>query len=142
MEQVKLTNRDLLNMYTALDTLGKRSMANVGADLKVGRLIKSIAPFADPLIAARNKIATDVMKDKKLEEMTIAEINKMNLEIMEKQKEIDDLSFTIELPLQFAIKEIDLPKEKTGSEGWKNADGLGNIVSSLGPLYIWDEEKK
>ena len=138
MADVTLTNRELFRMYVALRKLGERRMATVGADLKVGRLLRVLAPLVEPLDVVKQKVVKDVLLAVAGKDITPEARSLMNLTVAEMQTAIDLDTVEAALPLQFALKEADLPKRKSGEEDDPNATGLGGLIADLGPLFLLD----
>ena len=134
-ETMTLTNRELWRMYAALKLLGNRRMANVGADLKVGRMLRVLAPLAEPLESAKQHAVQDVIKAAPPDATGLA-LSRVNLAGAAAQLAVDEATVEVALPLAFALREADLPKEQSGEEGWRNAAGLGALMTDLGPLFI------
>ena len=135
---ITLTNRELFRMYSALKTLGNRRMATVGADLKVGRLLRVLGPLVEPLDAVKRRAAQDVLEAAPKDATGIA-LSLLNMASVAAQEAIDLDTVEAALPLQFALKEADLPKRKAGDEDDPNATGLGALVADLGPLFVMPE---
>ena len=133
-----LTNRALFRMYVALKTLGNRRMATVGADLKVGRLLRALAPLVEPLDAVKRRAAQDVLGAAP-KDVTGIPLSLVNLAAVAAQEAIELDTVDAALPLQFALKEADLPKRKSGDEDDPNATGIGALVADLGPLFLMPE---
>jgi hypothetical protein len=126
-------------MQAALAVLGNRRMANIGADLKVARLLRALAPYAEPLEAVKRAASLAVVDElPEGAEFTALQEQVLGMRIAEKQTELDNQEIEIEVPLSYALKESDLPKEMTGADGWKNTAQLGAIISDLGSLYLMD----
>jgi len=141
-ESVKMTNRELQRIWNAATVLANRKMANVGADLKVGRLQKSLQIYAEPLDKARRSVAADILGASNLDDMPDLRRQLTSLKIEAAESDLLDMEVEVTIPLAYALKEADLPKEQTGSDGWKNAGGLGILTANLGILFVWDEETK
>ena len=137
-----MTNGELQRIRTALVMLGNRKMANLGADLKVARLLRFLEPYGEPLETLKKSVAMEMYRAEVPDGATLTSIQEqvLFLAIGEKQAEVDALEVAIELPVQFALKEADLPKELAGKEGALNAAGLGALVADLGPLYVMMDE--
>ena len=139
-ESLRMTNGSLQRMYAALAVLGNRRMASLAADLKVARLLRVLAPHVEPLETLKRGIVLDLAaglpKDAALsntrEQLLVMTIGA-------RQAELDAETVEIDLPIVYALRETDLPKEMTGADGWKNSSQLGAIVADLGPLYNLDE---
>ncbi len=135
MQSTALTYRQLSRMFNAIVMLGNRSMANVGADLKVARFIRALQPEAVALAKKREELrAPPAQEDKPALPAPAPE------EIARLERALLDERFEVALPLAFRLTEADLPKEKTGADGWKNADGLGAIVADLELLFDLSDE--
>ena len=139
MESVTVTNRELFRMYMALRKLGERKMATVGADLKVGRMQRALAPLVEPLDVVKQKVVKDVLLAVAGKDITPEARSLINLTVAEMQTAIDLDTVEAALPLQFALKEADLPKRKSGEEDDPNATGIGALVADLGPLFVMPE---
>ncbi|HXG69475.1 MAG TPA: hypothetical protein VNJ04_02560 [Gemmatimonadaceae bacterium] len=137
---LKLTNKQVLAMSNALRNLGNRKMGSVTADLKVGRLIRLLAPHAEPIAETRQKIATDLIGDRDIEEMSVGESNLLASKMSAAQTELDMAECEIDLPASLKLTLADLPKERTGDDGWKNATQLGAITADLGQFYDFPAE--
>jgi hypothetical protein len=137
-EAVKVTNRDLWRMFNALRTLANRRMGNVGADLKVARMLGVLGPLAEPIGGVKQRAVKEALGSAG-KDTTGAALSLLNIRAAEAQEEIDAALVEVELPVRFALKEADLPKEMSGEAGWQNAAGLGALVADLGPLYVWPE---
>lgn len=140
-ESVKMTNRELQRNYNSVTVLANRRMANVGADMKVGRLQQALQPHAEILEKARRRIAMDILSGSSLDEMPDLRKQLVSLQIEQAESDLLDQETEVMLPMAYALKEADLPKEQTGSDGWKNGGGLGILTANLGRLFVWDEEK-
>lgn len=127
-------------MFNALLALGTRKMANISADLKVARLLRLLAPIAEPIEANRKKIALDVVGDDLGKEISQVEVQIFQAQIDEKQRTFDAETIEFDLP-PLRITADDLPREMIG-DGWKNAEGLAGIIFNLGPLYQDSEAPK
>jgi hypothetical protein len=135
-----VTNGELQRIRTALVMLGNRRMANLGADLKVARLLRVLAPLVEPLEDVKRKVALaliDALPEGT--ELTGTQEQIMAMRIASAQTAVDNEEIEVELPMQFALRETDLPKEGAGKEGGANCTALGAIVADLGPLYLMDE---
>ena len=140
-DTVKLTNASLQRMRAALAILGNRRMANLGADLKVARLLRALAVYVEPLEAVKRKAALAVIDELgEGAELTRTQEQVLAMRIAEKQSEVDDAEVEVSLPMQLALREIDLPKEGQGKDGWMNNVQLGALIADLGPLYVFTEE--
>lgn len=139
-EPVKLTNRDLQRMYGALAVLGSRRMANIGAELKVARLLRLLVPLVAPIEELKRK-ALIALIDEMDEGVELTPTQEQIIVMRRDQAwaETDATPVEVDLPLQFALKEADMPKELAGKEGAANATGLGMVIADLGPLFLLDE---
>jgi len=137
-DATKVTNRELFRMYVALRKLGERRMATVGADLKVGRLLRVLAPLVEPLDVVKQKAVKDVLLAVAGKDITPEARSLMNLTVAELQAAIDLDAVEVALPLQFALREVDLPKRKPGDVDDPDATGIGALVADLGPLFPLD----
>ena len=137
-ENVTLTNRALFRMYVALKVLGNRRMATVGADLKVGRLLRVLAPLVEPLDELKQRAVKGVlMAGAEKAAVSGLALSLVNLTSAEVQSAIDNDTVDAALPLQFALKEADLPKrKKDDEEADPDATGIGALVADLGPLFL------
>lgn len=133
-----LTNRELFRMYVALRKLGDRRMATVNADLKVARLQRALATLVEPLDAVKRRAAQDVLEGAPKDASGIA-LSLLNMAAVAAQEAIDLDAVEVTLPLQFALKEADLPRRKTGEDDDPNATGIGGLAADLGPLFILPE---
>lgn len=133
-----LTNRELFRMYVALRKLGDRRMATVGADLKVARLQRALATLVEPLDAVKRRAAQDVLEGAPKDASGIA-LSLLNMAAVAAQEAIDLDAVEVTLPLQFALKEADLPRRKTGEDDDPNATGIGGLAADLGPLFLLPE---
>ena len=140
-DTLKLTNGQLQRMRAALAILGNRRMANLGADLKVARLLRALASYVEPLEAVKRKAAL-AMIDELGEgaELTGTQEQVLAMRIAERQSEVDLQEVEVELPMSCAVKEADLPKAEAGPTGWSNAAQLGALLADLGPLYVMADE--
>lgn len=139
MSQHTLTNAKLQAMHAALAQLGNRRMALITGDLKVSRLLKAITPIVEGLPAAKQRITSEALEGKDLQNLKQPEITAINAEIAAKQRALDEETVEIELP-NIRLTEDDLPKEQKGEEGWKNASQLGAIVADLDFLFEFKPE--
>ena len=138
-DAVKVTNRELFRMFNALRGLGNRRMGNVGADLKVARMLKVLGPLAEPIGAVKQRAVKEVLESGG-KDVSGAALSLLNIRAAEMQEEIDAAPLDVELPVQFALKEQDLPKRKKDEDADDpNATGIGALVGDLGPLYVWPE---
>jgi hypothetical protein len=136
---ITLANRDLFRMYMALKTLGSRRMATVNADLKVGRLLRVLAPLVEPLDELKQRVVKEVLEGAPKDTTGVA-TSLLNIRVAEAQYAIDSDVVDADLPLQFALKEADLPQRKKDADADDpNATGLGVIVADLGPLFLLPE---
>lgn len=138
MSQHTLTNAKLQAMHAALSQLGNRRMALITGDLKVSRLLKAITPVVEALPAAKQRITSEALEGKNLQDLKQPEITAINAEIAAKQRALDEETVEIELP-NIRLTEDDLPKEQKGEDGWKNAAQLGAIVADLDFLFEFKE---
>ncbi|HXG72578.1 MAG TPA: hypothetical protein VNJ04_18395 [Gemmatimonadaceae bacterium] len=135
-----LTNKQVLAMSNALRLLGNRKMGSVTADLKVGRLIRLLAPHAEPIAETRQKIATFLIGDRDIEEMSAGESALMASKMVGMQATFDAMEIELDFPASLKLTQADLPKERTGDDGWKNATQLGAITADLVQLYDFPAE--
>jgi len=135
---VQLTNREVQKLYNALSVLGNRKMATVGADLKVARLLRALAPLAEPLADTKKKAVQRAVGGVS-DDISGVALQQLNMRLAAEQLEIDLATVEVELPLQFALKEVDLPKRKK-DEDVENVDatGLGALAADLGILFTLD----
>lgn len=130
-----LTNKKLQGIYNALSILGNRRMATANADLKVGRMLRKIAPQAEPITKARRRLFLDLTEAKKPEELAGLAHTVFQYQVAEKL-DVFDAEEVVDLQLPSGqITKEDLPREMAGEDGWKNAAGLGAITSDLDILY-------
>ena len=138
-DTLKLTNGQLQRMRAALAILGNRRMANLGADLKVARLLRALAAYVEPLEAVKRKAALALIDELgEGAELTRTQEQVLSMRIAEKQSEVDDAEVEVSLPMACALKEADLPKAETGPTGWANGAQLGALLADLGPLYLME----
>lgn len=136
MDDVKLTNWELRRIGAALRILSNRRMANLGADLKVARMLRIIGPALDPLEAAFQQLEVDVIDGRDPSKFSYADGLAVNKALREGRDALGAGEAIVALPVGYALRESDLPKEQSGAEGWKNAEGLGALVADLGPLFV------
>jgi len=140
-DTVKLTNASLQRMRSALAILGNRRMANLGADLKVARLLRALAVYVEPLEAVKRKAALALIDELgEGVELTRTQEQVLAMRIAEKQSEVDDAEVEVSLPMSCILKEADLPRELAGKDAWANNSQLGALVADLGPVYLMDED--
>lgn len=138
--EMEITKRALGVMHAALVVLGNRSMASVSADLKIGRLLNAISPDADLVSAGRQRITTDFVEEVNPEGSAVsAEIAGVSLQ--QQLTDYDLEKITVEIPV-IRLNKADLPKEKAGEGGWKNARNIGCLVSDLGVLFEFPSDEK
>ncbi len=141
-ETKQLTNRALTKMHVALATLGNRRMANLNADLKVGRLLRAIEPHIEALNDAKRKAAVDLLGERSLDTLTKEQREQFDFQCAQANTELDTTEVEeIELPMAYVLKEADLPRELPGKDGAANASQIGAIVADLGLLFIWEEDE-
>lgn len=146
-EVLKLTNGELQRMRAALGILGNRRMANIGADLKVARLLKIVTAHTEPIEALKRAAALALVNEiPEGAELTPLQEQILGMRIAEAQAKVDSAalgvdgtSVEIAVPDGCLLKQDDLPKEQTGKDGWLNASQLGAVLADLGPLYPMDE---
>ena len=143
--KVKLTNRDLRGMFGALQILGNRHLPTIDADLKVGRLIRLLAPLAEPIGPARQRIAARLAEADAghgdVEKLSPLGQQLLGAAIAGAQADFDGQEVEVDLP-PWRITKADLPKEKTGDDGWRNGSQLGAIIADLGLLFEPPDEKE
>ncbi len=140
-KKTTVSNKTLRVMFQALGVLGNRSMANTLADLKVGRLLNHLAPVCEPIIPARAKITSEAMDGADVDGLGLAGLEVLQATVTEAQAIFDADEIEVDMPTM-RIEQDDLPKEKPGDEGWKNAAQLGAITSDLGVLFTFPAEVK
>jgi hypothetical protein len=132
-----VTNKQVISMHEGLSELGKRFLPSTPSDIRVARLKQLVEPVATPLIRGRARIASDVMEAAGVaegEKITGLLAQSLMAKIIEKQFEFDSQECEFAVP-EKKLSQSDLPKERAGDNGWQNAAGLGDIISSLGPLF-------
>ena len=139
-EKISLTNGELQRMRNALAILGNRRMANLGADLKVARLLRVLVPYVEPLEALKREAFLAMMDGNINADLTQLQQQALAIRIAARQAEIDALPIEVEVPTTCLLKEADLPKEGSGPTGWLNSSQLGVLVADLGLLYILEQE--
>jgi hypothetical protein len=137
-DATKVTNRELFRMFMALRKLGGRKMATMGADLKVARMLRTLAPLVEPLDAVKRRATQDVMEPAPKDVGGVA-LSLLNIAALDAQEAIELDTVEVALPLQFALREADLPRRKTGEDDDPNATGIGGLAADLGPLFILPE---
>ena len=140
----KMSNRDLGGMYGALVILGNRSLPSMDSDIKIGRMAHCLAPTAEMLQPAKQKAMAEFGESHSLEDLTDTAANILAAQMTVRLNELDDEQVEVEIPVARVTK-ADLPKEKSGDDGWKNGARIGGIVSDLGILFeadVTDEAKK
>ena len=140
METLTMTNRKLQKIYGAVRALGTRRMSNVGADLKVSKFLVALEPMVVPLDKVRRQITIDLLEGQDFENMPDFKAQVIKLKIDAETEKLLDQEVEVQLPMVYVLKEADLPKEQTGTNGWLNAQGLGGIVADLCELYDWGSE--
>ena len=140
-ETMTVSNRALRGMFGALGILGNRSMANTLADLKVGRLIHHLAPVCEPIGPARQRMIAEFSNGRDLESLTETAAQILAAQLTSELADFDADEIEVKMPV-IRIRQDDLPKEKPGDDGWKNAAQLGAIISDLGVLFEFPEEPK
>lgn len=136
-----ITNHTIRAMHGALSVLGNRRMATANGDLKVGRMLRAVVAFAEPLQKARQRVVLDVLDGREIKDLSPLEVRRIEAEIMTKQAELDEQAAPDDFKLPSGqIETKDLPKEMSGDEGWQNATALGAITADLGPLFDFGEE--
>lgn len=136
-ETRRVTNRDLWGMVSALRAFGNRRMATWGADLKVGRMLLLLGPYAEPIEAARRRIELDHLGEAGVVDLPPLAQRAALVRLAAAQVALDEEMVEVALPLSLALKEADLPKRKKD----ENADdpdctGLGALLADLGPLFL------
>ena len=138
---MEVSNRTLVTMFTALLELGNRSMANTLADLKVGRLLHALAPTCEPIQPARQRIIARFSDGRDVEGMSESASQVHQALLNAELADYDGAVIEVAMPTM-RITQDDLPKEKPGDGGWKNAAQLGAITSGLDILFEFPEEPK
>lgn len=137
-----MNNKSVASLHTALSILGNRKMGTVKADVKIARMLNIVAPIAEPIQRARERITKDILGEADAEKLTPAQIQKLNIAIKAALSEYDEQEaegdFT--LPKWFRLTEDELPKEQKGEKGWENASQLGAVISDLGTVFVFPAE--
>ena len=135
MEKVSMTNREVQKLYNALAALGNRKMATLGADLKIARLLRALGPTAEPLADVKKKAAQRALEEVP-EDIKGVALEQLNLRVEAELMAIGEIEVEVELPMEFALKEADLPKRKKDEDAENpDAKGLGALVADLGILF-------
>lgn len=132
----------IIKCASALSLLIGRSLPSLDSEMKAGRLHQLVNDRAELIQKAKNKKSNDILKDHRVEDL-----KKMSPLLHEKlagEIAVDQGDFDQEDEPEWEwppwkITKSDLPKEKSGEEGWKNGAGLGAIMSGLGPLFDWTD---
>ena len=132
--KVTITHRELTQKALALSALSGRALPSLDSDMKVGRLHKIHEVEAHLLEKPRNQISIRILKDMDLKKLTGIEAERIMGTIAIEQADFDRMTIPWEKN-KWHITKADLPKEKSGDEGWKNGAGLGAIISGLGDLF-------
>jgi hypothetical protein len=136
------TNAALVRMHSALGTLANRRMKTATGESRVGRWVSLLKPYVDPIQPARERIMLDMVGDLDVSKITPMEAQILSAKVSAAQREFDAEELEITLPGK-PLKLIDMPEEKSGEDGWKNAAQLAAIIADLGPLYEieddWDD---
>jgi hypothetical protein len=138
---MQMKNSDLQRMFGALKILGNRRMANLGADLKVARMLRLLAPLAEPLEAKKSANALALYQEEVPEGASLTPMQEqvLRLAIDASQRGVDDAMIDVALPIEFALKQADLPSAESGQDGWRNGAALGAVIADLGDLFTVDE---
>ena len=137
------SRRKLARTANALAILAGRSCPSLDADLKAGRLHRIFSDAVEGFDKARNSISMKLLEGtaiKDLDKLTPLANERLAGQIAVAQAAFDETLVEFEWP-KWKIKKSDLPKEKTGDEGWKNGTAIGAITSGLGDLFDWSEIK-
>lgn len=144
---MKTTHRGLNGWWQALSELGARFAPTLPADIKTGRLLTPVKLAFEPIAHERARIANRLMQEKTEEfgVKTMEELPKSVQRMLENaivlaQLEWEQQEIEVAIPEGIRITQNDLPKERTGDEGWKNGAGLGGIISELGDLFELPKE--
>ena len=134
-EQLCVTNRQLRDINQGLTALASRTLPSIKSDLKVAKLLrKHIAgPYRDTEAARegiikRHPTPPDVLEERAPAAIQEARTNEFN-EFLDKSVDLGEIADGL------LIDEDDLPKAMKGEQGEANRQGVGGIVSLLGPLY-------
>lgn len=135
-----ITKGHVLAMHGALGILGNRSMASVNADLRVGRMLAQVGPTAELYRKGKNRTTLDTIGDADLAKLSPIEQAALKAKI-----DVAHAGYDAEPAEDFTLpkgvlREADLPKEKTGDNGWQNANQLGALCADLGPLFEFPKE--
>jgi hypothetical protein len=131
---VEITNKNLLNMFQALQELGTRFLPSLNSDVKVGRMTSFFEPSCSPIGPAKKKLLADFGEQNNLEELTETALSILVAKLEVEMNAYDAVTVKVMLPRERITRE-DLPKERTGDDGWKNGTGLGALIANLGPLF-------
>lgn len=139
---MKTTHRGLNGWWQALSELGARFAPTISADIKTGRLLTPVKRAFEPIAHERARIANRMMQDaldehgvKTIEDLPKSVQRMLDNAIALAQQEWEQTEIEVELPEGLTITQNDLPKERSGEDGWKNGAGLGGIISELGDLF-------
>lgn len=131
---VEITNKNLLNMFQALQELGTRFLPSMNSDVKVGRMTSFFEPSCSPIEPAKKKLLANFGEQNNLEELTETAVSILVAKLEVEMNAYDAVTVKVILPRE-RITRGDLPKERAGDDGWKNGTGLGTIIANLGPLF-------
>ena len=140
-EEVEVSQHDLKGMFGALGILGNRFLPTMDSDIKVGRMAYMLAPAAEPLGPAKKKIMAAFGEEHDLEGLTETAASILAARMATLLDAEDQKIVKVQMPMA-RITKADLPKEKTGDDGWKNGAQLGAIISDLGMLFEYPDEPK
>jgi hypothetical protein len=138
------TRREVSRQYAALQILGNRFLPTLASDLKIGRLLAIIRPLAVPLVAERAKIAERIMTEfggaTVIDNMKSAAQQALMAKIQVEQEAYDSEYLNVDIPDRLLVTQDDLPKERSGDDGWQNASQRAALISDLGSLFLWPKE--
>ena len=137
--QAKITNFRLLRKWNALSILGQRFLPSVDSDMKIAKLLQLHEALGKIVEVARNRISLDILEPLNLAKLSGLENERIQGMVFTAQAEFDKKEQDYEKP-KWVVTKADLPKEKSGDDGWINGSGLGKIISDLGDLFEHPKE--
>lgn len=143
---MKLSRRSLCKQFICLTELGNRFAPTLAADIKVSKLLSAVAKEWEPIAIERAKIGTFAIRNalemhgvKSLEELpeSLQQLTIGEAKVAQDAWDAEEIEVT--LP-DTRITQNDLPKEKSGENGWQNGNGLAALVAGLGELFEYPKD--
>jgi len=138
-KKIKITNFAMLRKWGALSILGQRFLPSVDSDMKISRLFSMHEAEGEIVKAGRNETSLRILEPLNLAKLSQLENEQIAGKVFMAQREFDLKEQDYTMP-KWRVTKADLPKEKSGDDGWINGSGLGKIISDLGDLFEYPKE--